>query len=279
MAHDHRAETSQIQVFHATAPTCFWSWGYEAVFNRLALVYGDRIDIRVQISCVYDNFDDYLKHYELTFDGLKEWTEEAIGIMGVPLHTQIRREQFPPSQLPASLAAMAAKRQGDAKGARFFRALLRRASVEGQVVTRESVLMDAAKEAGLDLARFQRDLADQDGLLADYQGQGDEFYHMPLGFDNVIVTDGHDRTVILDHAFDPPIVEEAIDYLTRGQLRKNTPSDVVGYLREHGPAPTREIERVFGLTPGEARGKLGDLEKAGEVRATLLAGAPHWSAP
>ena len=112
------AHPEKIQVYHSTAPTCFWSWGYEAVFNRLKLVYGDQIDIRVQVSCVYDNFEDYLKHYELTFDGLKEWTEEAIGIMGVPLHTQIRREQFPASQLPASMAAMAARRQDDAKSAR-----------------------------------------------------------------------------------------------------------------------------------------------------------------
>ena len=45
----------------------------------LKLVYGDQIDIRVQVSCVYDDFEEYLKHYELTFDGLKEWTEERSG--------------------------------------------------------------------------------------------------------------------------------------------------------------------------------------------------------
>ncbi len=278
MAHNHSDHPSKIQVFHTTAPTCFWSWGYEALFNRLKLVYGDQIDVRVQISCVYDDFEEYLKHYELTFEGMKEWTEEAIGIMSVPLHTGLRREQFPPSVLPASIAAMAAKRQGETKGARFFRALLRRSSVEGQDVTKEGVLFDAAKEAGLDVARFRRDHADHDGLMSDYQNQGDEFYHMPLGFYNVILKDGETRTVILDHAFDPAIVDEALDYLSRGRLRKKQPTDVVGYLRDHGPAPNREIERVFGLTPTVAKGKLKQLEKAGNVRAMTLAGAPHWSA-
>ena len=276
MAHEH-ALPAKIQVYHATAPTCFWSWGYEAVFNRLKLVYGDQIDIRVQVSCVYDDFEEYLKHYELTFDGLKEWTEEAIGIMGVPLNTQIRREQFPPSQLPASMAAMAAKRQGERKGARFFRSLLRRSSVEGQDVTKEAVITEAAKEAGLDLARFKKDLADQDGLLANYQNQGDEFYHMPLGFYNVILMDGQNRTVILEHAFEPSMVDEALGYLSRGKLTKTTPTDVVGYLRDHGLAPLREIERVFGFSPEEAKRELGKLEKAGKVRSILLAGAPHWS--
>lgn len=272
--HSHRPK---IQVFHSTAPTCFWSWGYEAVFNRLKLVYGDQIDVRIQISCVYEDFNEYLKQYELTFDGLRAWTEEGIGIMGVPLNTRIRREQFPPSVLPASMAAMAARRQGNGKGARFFRALLRRSSVEGQDVTNATIILDAGREAGLNASRFKKDLADRDGLLADYQNQGDEFYHMPIEFYNVILTDGNNRTVILDHAFDPATVDEALDYLSTGTLKKRVPTDIVGYLREHGPAPIREIERVFSLARDETERKLIALRKAGKARSTLLAGAPHWS--
>lgn len=277
MAHGH-SHRPKIQVFHSTAPTCFWSWGYEAVFNRLKLVYGDQIDVRVQISCIYEDFEEYLKHHELTFDGLREWTEEAIGITGVPLNTQIRREQFPSTVLPASMAAMAAMRQGKVKGTRFFRALLRRSSVEGQDVTKDAILLDAGYEAGLNLARFKTDLADREGLLADYQNQGDEFYHMPLGFYNVIVTDGNNRTVVLDHAFDPAMVDEALHYLSGGSLRQRVPKDIVGYLRDHGFAPAREIQRVCSLSPGEIDRRLKALKKAGKVRSTLLAGAPHWSA-
>jgi len=281
MAHSHsepRERPMRIQVFHSTAPTCFWSWGYEAVFNRLRLVYGDQIDIQVQIACVYEDFDEYLKRYELTFEGMKGWTEEAIEIMRIPLYTDYRREKFPRSVLPASLASIAANRQGERKGARYFRALLRRSCVEGQDVTEESIQLDAAREATLDLDAFREALQDEDGLSSEYHGQGDEFYHMPLGFYNVIVTDGRDRTVILDYAFDPPVVEEAVDYLSRGQLAKRSPTDLVGYLRDHGPAPTVEIARVFGLTQDEAAAKLGSLRDQGRATARSLAGAPHWSA-
>ena len=137
--------------------------------------------------------------------------------------------------------------------------------------------MEAAKEADLDLARFKKDLADQDGLLANYQNQGDEFFHMPLGFYNVILMDEQNRTVILEHAFEPSMVDEALSYLSRGQLTKNTPTDVVGYLRAHGLAPLREIERAFGFSPEEAKRELGKLEKAGKARSIPLAGAQHWS--
>jgi len=273
---DAHAHGPKIHVFHATAPTCFWSWGYEALFNRLQLVYGDQIGVHVMTLCVYDDYDEYLKHYELTFDGLVDWVKEGIEIMGVPLMTDLRREMFPKSVMPASLAAMAAYRQGEAMGKRFMRAVLRRFLLEGQDVTKPAILAEAAAEARLDVKTFRTDLADPESLRADYEKQGDGFPHLPVGFYNVLVTDQENRTVILDHAFDPAIVEEAIDYLSKGKLVKRTPTDIAGYLREHGAAPLSEVARVFGLTPGDAGTRLRELQKAGKVATTTLAGAPHW---
>jgi len=275
MPHPH---APRIQVVHAAAPTCFWSWGYEAVFNRLRLVYGDQIDLRVLISCVYTDFEEYLKHYELTFPELVTWTEEARDLMGVPLHTDLRREMFPPSQLPASLAVMAAFRQGEPKGVRFFRALLRRSCVEGQDVTRDDVLLAAAREAGLDETAFRRDYEDRGAREEDLARMGSEWRHLPVGFYNVAVTDGDRRTVILDYAFDPREIEEAVDYLSGGTLKKQRPEDVLGYLREHGPTPLVEIARVFALSPEEAQGRLAELEGEGRAIRTTLAHAPHWQA-
>jgi len=74
---DAHAHEPKIHVFHGTAPTCFWSWGYEALFNRLHLVYGDQIGVHLMTLCVYDGYDEYLKHYELTFDGLVDWYKEG----------------------------------------------------------------------------------------------------------------------------------------------------------------------------------------------------------
>ncbi len=106
------ARPQKIHVYHTTAPTCFWSWGYEAVFNRLPLVYGNQVDVHLLTSCVYDDFEDYLKHYEMTFKDMINWTKEGIEIMGVPLATDLRRERVPKSMMPATFAVIAAHRQG-----------------------------------------------------------------------------------------------------------------------------------------------------------------------
>ena len=58
MKHDHK-----IAVVHATAPTCWWSWGYEPVFNRLELVYGDQIETFVYYGAVYEDIEEYKKEY------------------------------------------------------------------------------------------------------------------------------------------------------------------------------------------------------------------------
>src|SRR3989338_1277944 len=111
----------------------------------------------------------------------------------------------------------------------------------------------------------------------DYEHQQEEFpHHLPLNFYNIVVTDGANRVVLLDHAFNPKIVEEAIDYIAGGKLKKNKPSDILGYLKEHGPTPLMEVSRVFDLKTEEAKKKLEALEKYGKIESTTLAGAPFW---
>lgn len=277
MVRSKKTRARKVHVYHATAPTCWWSWGYEAVMNRLPLVYGDGVEIHVLHGVVWEDREEYLKHYELTFDSLNEWARESAQLMGVPIRSNYGPEE-PKTLLPATHAVLAALKQGRGRGERFNRAILRRAVVEGQDVTREEVLQEAAKEAGLNSARFRRDLADGEVRQHDLDHQSHDFPHLPIGFYNLAVTDGADRTVILDYAFSPSVVEDAIDYLSGGSLRKRTPADPVAHLRRHGPVPLRELSRVFGMTEAQAKSKLAALEKKGQVIAKDLAAGSHWQA-
>lgn len=273
MSHDHR-----IAVVHATAPTCWWSWGYEPVFNRLQLVYGDQINIGVFYAVVYEDVEQYKKDYELDDAGMVAWAKESASIMGIPMHTNYRFDKMPKNMLPATLAVFAGNRQGREKGHRLYRALLRRSIVEEQDVTQETIIFEAAREARLDDSKFKRDWADQNGLKADVEGQGEGAPPVHVGFFNIGVTDGHGRTIYLDQKFDPSVVESAIDYLADGKLKKEKPSDVMTYLEAQGPTPLTEVERAFGLSSEKARADLERLEKFGKAKRSTLAGASFWSA-
>lgn len=265
-----------VHLYHATAPTCWWSWGYEAILNRIPLVYGDRVKVHLLLGCVYEDLDDWMKAYEMTPAGQGKWAQEARQTMGVPIRTDYGGRQ-PRSMMPATLAVLAANRQGEDKGSRFMRAVLRRFCVEGEDVTQDDALRAAAEEASLDVDAFFRDYRDTDSRRHELEHQGHEFPHVPMGFYNLALTDGGDRTVILDYAFDPAIVDGAIDYLSGGRLRRANPTDALGYLREHGPAPLAEIARVLGVPQAEATSRLASLEKQGEVTSLTLAGEPHWT--
>lgn len=273
------AHSQTIKVLHATAPTCFWSWGYEAVLNRLKLVYGDQIETKLVTLCVYDNFDEWLKNYEMTFQETVEWAKECSELMQIPLETNLKRENFPKSVLPATFAVFAAQKQGHDKAERLQRAILRRFNIELQDVSKEAVLVEAANEAGLDIAKFKKDFADKKAREKDAEHQGEGMPHIPLSFYNIVVmaADGK-RYVNLEHAFDPKVVEGAIDYLSDGKLKKKEPADIAAYLRQHGLAPLMEISRVFNLTPETAKEKLSALEKQNKIQKKILAGAPHWYA-
>ena len=270
--HDHR-----LSVVHFTAPTCWWSWGYEPVFNRLQLVYRDQINLLTLYGTVYEDVEEYKKGYELDDVGMVSWAKESQQIMGVPMHANYRFDRMPKNLLPATLAVMAAARQGHEKGHRFYRALLRRNIVEDQDVTNKATILEAVNEASLDEDKFVQDWSDEAGLKAELEKQGDGAPPVHVGFYNIAVTDGHGRTVYLDQKFEPSEAERAIDYLSGGLLKKNKPTDFLAYLKAQGPTSLIEIQRVFNLSQNNAQAELERLEKFGKSKRLTLNGASFWT--
>jgi len=276
MGHAHDEEP-KITIFHVTAPTCWWSWGYEGTLNRVRAVYGEQVELRTFYGTVWEDFDEYLKENELTVKGVNEWARESVDLMGVPIRANYGPRE-PRNLLPVTHATMAALRQGRERGERFVRAVLRRFVVEGLDVTRDEVLAAAAREAGLNLAALKKDSADTKARAEEVRHQGAEWPHLPIGFYNLAVTDGENRTVLIDHAFEPKVLEQAIDYLSGGTLAKRAPPDALAYLRAHGLTPTQELARVTGIPGKEMEARLSAWEKEGRVARAVLAGAPHWMA-
>jgi hypothetical protein len=244
----------------------------------LKLVYGNQIRLLTLYGAVYENIEEYKKGYELDDPGMVKWAKESQEIMGVPMHVDYRFDRMPKNLLPATLAVMAAERQGQEKGHRLYRALLRRNIVENQDVTNETMILEAIKESGVGEDKFKHDWTDEAGLKADLEKQGEGTPQVHVGFYNIAVTDGHGRSVYLDQHFQPSVVEGAIEYLTEGQLKKIVPTDVLAYLKAQGPTSLVEVERVFSLSSKNALAELERLEAVGKTKRSLLAGAPFWSA-
>lgn len=280
MAHEHAPENdTRIHVVHATSPACHWSWGYEAVMNRLRLVYGDQIALTPRLGCPYEDREQWLVDYGMSAKEATDWVNDEIApLMGVPL-ARVNWETQPKSCMPAVLAVQAARRQDEEQAWRLNRELVRRFAAEAIDITRDEIIFDAVKTVGLDLAQFKKDFAQKDALRAEYEEQGARGPPVHAGFFNFVVWDGGNRKVILDYSFDPRDIEGAIDYLSGGKLKKNKPTDIVAYLRHNGLAPLSEIGRVFDFADAASTtAAIEKLEKAGKLERVPLAGAPHWRA-
>lgn len=277
--HIHDADSNKILVLHATAPTCWWSWGYEAVINRLRMVYGDQISIKIWTAFVYDDFDEHLKHFDMSWKDFLNWTKEGVDIMKIPLELNPPKSFFPKTVVPATIAVFAAMKQGDKKAGRLSREFLRMFNVELKDVSKDKIIFEAAETAGLDMQKFKKDFADKNSRIREFEEQQQTLPHgLPIYFYNMIIADGKKKYVNIDHAFEPKEVEAAIDYISGGKLKKNpvNSNDIPKYLQQHGLAPTMEIARVFDLTPKEAEQKLAAWEEKEKIEKKILAGAPHW---
>lgn len=265
-----------LTLWHAAAPTCCWSWGFEGTLHRIRLVYGDQVDIRILPSCVYQDIDQWLEHNELTRATWDAWGEKAQRKMGVPFFTRFTQAEVPHDAFPATLATIAAFRQGHLLGERFLRALLLRNVAQGLDVTKVKLIEEAAAESGLDVDRLLMDLQDEEGLMRDGEALGEEAPHVPLGFYNLVLTDGKGRTLVMDFPFDPKPVEDAVEFLSAGTLQRNQPDDLRAYLQGTGASHEVELSRAFAWPLGEVRQRLAKLEQGGHVKSVQLGGHPYW---
>lgn len=268
-----------VRLWHAAAPTCFWSWGYEGTLHRIRLRYGNQVEIRFIPAVVHTDLQEWMQHNDLTRDSWDAWAAKAGKKMGIPIFTAYSTAKVPNDQTPATRAVVAAFRQGHPQGERFLRELLRRNVVEGKDVTRKATLLSSAKASGLDVKAFTKAMQKETAAL-DEEGDrmGDGMPHAPLGFYNLILEDGSGRTLMMDFAFDPKPVEDAIEFLTARKLKKLSPSDPAAFLASAGPTHAIELSRAFGWPAARVKKELARLEAKGLVKPIEIAGHPYWKA-
>ncbi len=107
------------------------------------------------------------------------------------LFTPYSSDDFPTTTLPAFDAVWAARRQGDDIATDYDLRVRRAFFGEGRNIGRPGVLHDIAREAGLDLARFQHDVASPEArsaVLAESRA-GREQYHV-RGTPTLMLGDG-----------------------------------------------------------------------------------------
>jgi putative protein-disulfide isomerase len=141
-----------IEVRYYTDPACPMSWGHQPVARRIAVDYGDQIQLRWVMGGLGR---DYRGHER---DLLVEWTEEA-GLIDMPMDPLLWKEGPIQSTYPACMAVKAAGDQGYDAQTRYLRTLREGLLCFRRKLDTTEALVEEARRAGLDVERFRIDLA------------------------------------------------------------------------------------------------------------------------
>ena len=151
-----------VEIDYYTDPVCSWCWATEPNLKRLKEEYGDAVHITYKMGGLLESwkvFYDALNDIGNPAQVAPHWADVSRH-SGMPIDEKLWQEDPPDSTYPASIAVKAAQRQGEDAGERYLRRVREMGLAECKNIARREVLVQAARDVGLDLDRFLADLDD-----------------------------------------------------------------------------------------------------------------------
>ena len=247
-----------VRVRYFTDPACPASWAAEPALRRLMVEFGDD----VQITYVMGGLARELRGRRTTAG----WSAlaRAGGALGHAVRPAPVGEGPIRSTYPACMAVKAAAEQGAAAGARYLRALREGLMCFRRKLDTTEALVEEAREAGLDVARFRIDL-DSNAIVeafgADLEATRAGPHELPSfelsGPSGVVGLTGCGGAA-------PRCARRRCG---RARSRRTTPApDALEALRRFGRMATVEVEAVCDLPGPRANAELWRLAAEWRVR-------------
>jgi predicted DsbA family dithiol-disulfide isomerase len=275
--HAHEPEDRRIRLLHGASPFCWWSYGYEAVLNRARLVYGDQIKVNTYQIPVYEDLDEHNRSYGTDDPKVREeWRQEAAGFMQMPVDPRAVAA-LPKTSVPGTLAVHAAEAVKPGAGQRLARWIGYLIDVDPQGLDLDdpATYPKLAELCGAPRKQVEQALADG-RAEASLKEDSQSMHALGLNFYALQCRDFEGRTVTLEYAFDSAKVEEALEWLARGTLRKQALPPVDQFVADHAPVSLHEVREVFRLDEAKARRAAEPAERGGKVVRKDVAGHTFW---
>jgi protein-disulfide isomerase-like protein with CxxC motif len=263
-------------VRYLTDPACPWSWAAEPELRRLMVEFGDSLRWSwVMVGLSREVPKD-------TRGTALHWLGVA-GHSRMPLDPLVWKEAPIASTYPACMAVKAAAEQGDAYP--YLRVLREGLMCLRRKLDTTEALVDAAREAGLDVERFRVDLGSH-AIVEAFGADLEESRAVPdeareRGF--AVDTAAGERVSIPSAVFsgDDGARHWAFDAGDYDELRAAAVAagaepaggdqpGILDALRRFGRMATREIETVCGLPEPRAQAELWRLASEWQVKPTRV---------
>lgn len=252
-----KSDIKPIKVVYFTDPICSSCWGIEPQLRRMKLEYGEYLEIEYRMggllpdwsynsggiskpSDVAGHWDEVSPHYQMPIDG-DIWLEDPLD-----------------SSYPPSIAFKSAQIQSKEKAQAFMRTIREMVFLRKKNITKWEHLSEAAKQVGLDVAKFK----------SDYEGIAKMHFQADLelgrkmkvrGFPTLFLSnaDGDNLTI---YGFRPyGQFEMAIQSLFPDAKPKAYSKSAKDLLVKFGSLTAKELSVLVDISFDEAKNQLNQL--------------------
>lgn len=148
----YNIKEDQLEVIYYTDPLCCWSWGFEPQWRRLRFEFKDSIKWRYCMGGLipsWNAYNDPLNSISRPAQMGPLWMEASY-TSGMPIDTTLWIKDPPGSSYPSCIAFKCAELQSPEAGELYLRFLREGAMVRRLNIAKTAVLLDLAKELGLE---------------------------------------------------------------------------------------------------------------------------------
>lgn len=266
-----------VTLTQVTDPFCTWCWGTEPILRRIEERYREQVEIDFIMGGLvedFESFSDAANGINDSSDVAPHWTE-ASEHHGMPVDTDVWKENPPQSSYPANVAYKAAEFQDAGLANRYLRRLRAAVSVERRDISQRAVLIELADDVGLDVDSFTADLA-SDRAEAAFRRDRQFIRRNPVtAFPTVRVAAEDSETWI--RGFQPfETFRTAIESVA-ADLDKHELRSIPAFVRSHDRVATQEVAEVYEMSPGRTIETLRALEADGRVQSLPAGNGYFWT--
>ncbi len=152
-----------LEIYFFIDPLCPECWALEPIVKKLQIEYGQFFTLKHVLSGRLTTLNTRRKQQ---FEDMARVWERTASRSGMSCDGSLWLENPISSPHAASIAIKAAGLQGKRQGLRFLRKVQEVVFLEKQNISDENVLIQCAKEIGLDIAEFHKDLHSESAAKA-----------------------------------------------------------------------------------------------------------------
>lgn len=149
----------KVHLLYFTDPVCSTCWLIQPQLRKLKLEYGNYLEIEYCMGGLLPSWENYKRGSISKPEDAAEYWRKAAEQYEMPINHGIWLDHPLSSSYPPSIAFKAAQLQDTDKAIIFLRRINEMLFVDNQNIVDLSLLYNAAYEAGLDAARFLRDMS------------------------------------------------------------------------------------------------------------------------